>query len=332
MLQLFRISRPRFWMYTVGTFLVGVAATWSVFGLTESVQTLISNGDKGGLTSTVILFFIFVAYLIYFLFAANLLIYWINDIADGDTDQYNDKKQGYESRLQVTSKSLIRSIVKQHLLFIFVVVVLLSAFAINEISWQSSLPSVILDILPPLRIQVTFALVWFVSIGLSAFPYWVSFFFFSIFYSLPPIRAKAKPFLDGIFNALYIIPWLIGYLTFGWLSSEISWIGFGAWWLRCIAMHTYSAIPDIIPDQQAGLTTTAVLLWSRRTLVYCWALWTIASILWSIALWPIAYIFGIVYLILVALTTQYPIMQVYKRFPLINAIIWFILFWIIAWP
>jgi 4-hydroxybenzoate polyprenyltransferase len=28
----------------------------------------------------------------YFVFAANILIYGVNDIADGDTDQFNEKK------------------------------------------------------------------------------------------------------------------------------------------------------------------------------------------------------------------------------------------------
>ncbi|NCQ82272.1 hypothetical protein GW750_05760 [bacterium] len=35
---------------------------------------------------------------------------------------------------------------------------------------------------------------------------YILFLFTSLFYSLPPIRAKAKPFLDGTFNILYILP------------------------------------------------------------------------------------------------------------------------------
>gem|GEM_PF-2272145 len=39
----------------------------------------------------------------------------------------------------------------------------------------------------------------------------IIFRFFGIFYSSKPIRAKTIPFIDGIFNILYIIPGLLGY-------------------------------------------------------------------------------------------------------------------------
>lgn len=41
----------------------------------------------------------------YFLFSANLFVYGVNDIADGDTDKHNIKKQGYEDALQENQKS-----------------------------------------------------------------------------------------------------------------------------------------------------------------------------------------------------------------------------------
>jgi lycopene elongase/hydratase (dihydrobisanhydrobacterioruberin-forming) len=46
-----------------------------------------------------------------------------------------------------------------------------------------------------------------------------------------------------------------------------------------MAMHAYSAIPDIQPDTEAGLTTTAVYLGKQGTLIYCGLLWVAAAIL-----------------------------------------------------
>lgn len=49
--------------------------------------------------------------------------------------------------------------------------------------------------------------------------------------------------------------------------------------LRCMAMHAYSAIPDIEPDAAAGLKTTAVVLRKQGTLLYCRLLRGIAAVL-----------------------------------------------------
>jgi len=77
--QLISISRPRFWLYELGTFLIGVFA-----GLTF-------------LSSEILVPVIVFAF--YFLFPANLLIYGINDVFDYETDLKNPKKFGYEQVL-----------------------------------------------------------------------------------------------------------------------------------------------------------------------------------------------------------------------------------------
>lgn len=76
MLDLIRISRPRFWLYLFGPYLVGLAA-----GATSSSVFFRSD---------VILFGL------YFLLPANLLVYGINDIFDFETDRLNPKKTEYE--------------------------------------------------------------------------------------------------------------------------------------------------------------------------------------------------------------------------------------------
>jgi lycopene elongase/hydratase (dihydrobisanhydrobacterioruberin-forming) len=77
LLSLLKISRPRFWFYTFGPYLLGVTAA------AASRNELIDW--------RVILF------AVYFLFPANLLIYGINDIFDYETDRLNAKKENYET-------------------------------------------------------------------------------------------------------------------------------------------------------------------------------------------------------------------------------------------
>lgn len=75
------ISRPRFWMYVLGTFLVGVIASGNLFLYSDFTTLLL------------ILFGVF------FTLPANLFIYGVNDIYDYQTDIYNDKKVEYETVL-----------------------------------------------------------------------------------------------------------------------------------------------------------------------------------------------------------------------------------------
>lgn len=50
-------------------------------------------------------------------------------------------------------------------------------------------------------------------------------------------------------------------------------------WFWVIAMHCYSAIPDIQPDRQAGLNTTAVYLGKNKSLIYCAILYLLSALL-----------------------------------------------------
>ncbi|HEX6279355.1 MAG TPA: hypothetical protein VFZ49_05000, partial [Pyrinomonadaceae bacterium] len=71
-----QVSRPRFWLYAFGPYLVGLAAA------------IATREDLVRLDA-----FLFG---LYFLFPANLLIYGINDIFDWETDRLNPKKSEYE--------------------------------------------------------------------------------------------------------------------------------------------------------------------------------------------------------------------------------------------
>jgi 4-hydroxybenzoate polyprenyltransferase len=73
---LLKVSRYRFWFYTFGPYIIGVATAASTVKAFADPSTFL--------------------YGLYFLFPANLLIYGINDIFDYETDVLNSKKQGYE--------------------------------------------------------------------------------------------------------------------------------------------------------------------------------------------------------------------------------------------
>ena len=72
-----KVSRPRFWIYVFGPFLIG-----AISAISRKDELLNLN------------FWLFVPF---FLVFANLLIYGINDIFDYETDILNAKKQEYET-------------------------------------------------------------------------------------------------------------------------------------------------------------------------------------------------------------------------------------------
>lgn len=116
----------------------------------------------------------------------------------------------------------------------------------------------------------------------KALPALIGFLLLSISYSAPPLRFKARPFLDSLSNGLYILPLVVTYtaLTQEFPPLEIVLAG----WLWTMAMHTYSAIPDIEPDRKAGISTTATFLGREKTYFYCTLIWTVSAIvsgLWN---------------------------------------------------
>jgi 4-hydroxybenzoate polyprenyltransferase len=79
-MHLLQISRPRFYSYLFGPFLIGGAA---------SFQNPTQFTD---------LFFLL--FLLYFAFPANVFLYGVNDIYDTETDAANPKKRSHEHLLQ----------------------------------------------------------------------------------------------------------------------------------------------------------------------------------------------------------------------------------------
>ena len=274
MSRLFQVSRPRFWFYVFGPFIVGA---------------LVGAPDpRAYLSWTSLLWALF------FLFPANLLIYGANDIFDYETDRRNAKKQGYE---------------------------LLVTPADHRALWRA----IALFCLPfaPLLLWAPRAC-WFCLAG---------FLFFSLFYSAPPIRAKARPILDSVFNVLYIFPGALGYFLTG--GHNFSLALFGAAWLWAMAMHAYSAVPDISADQDANVPTVATFLGLRGTLWFCLVLYVGAAGISLPFLGWLSVVLGAIYTILMVRSlgagTEAGVMKIYRVFPFVNALAGAALWWFAVW-
>ncbi len=107
---LLNVSRPRFWFYIFGPYILGIAA-----GAATRDELLIPS----------------VAFLaVYFLFPGNLLIYGINDIFDYETDRLNEKKIEYETLVERDRyKNLIFAILLANLPFLIPAFILLPQLA-----------------------------------------------------------------------------------------------------------------------------------------------------------------------------------------------------------
>ncbi|MFC7202296.1 prenyltransferase [Haloferax namakaokahaiae] len=109
-----------------------------------------------------------------------------------------------------------------------------------------------------------------------AWPWLVAHFVLAIEYSAPPFRFKTTPILDSVSNGLYILPGVAAYATIAGVNPPALAV-VGAW-LWTMGMHTFSAIPDIEPDRDAGIQTTATFLGERRTYWYCALTWAGAAL------------------------------------------------------
>ena len=186
--------------------------------------------------------------LIWVTFPFNLLIYGINDIFDQETDNINARKGGYEG-----AKIYPNEVVPIWVTVILTNVPFLIYFAIT-LPWQAT--------------------AWMVAYSL-----------FFTFYSAPPLRFKARKYLDALSNTDYAFPLAFVPLALGvepnwWLVA-----GLMAW---SIAKHAYDAIQDIPQDSDTGIITTAVHLGPRNTAIWSAFWWAISTALFAVVNWPVA--------------------------------------------
>jgi 4-hydroxybenzoate polyprenyltransferase len=218
---------------------------------------------------------------VYFTLPANLLIYGVNDIFDYETDKHNPKKSSYEVLVKPKDqKKLWRFIGITNAPFL-----LLLPFIGEQARW-----------------------------GVAGF------LFFSYFYSAPPLRAKVRPFVDSMFNVLYVFPAVIGYgLVSGKLPDPFLFLAALLW---CMAMHAYSAVPDIASDRKAGIHTIATKLGRQGTLLFCLTSYVLAAWLSWPQLGTFSVVAGVLYvgLMLASIATKdrTALFKIYTYFPYIN--------------
>lgn len=264
--KLIKVSRPRFWLYTAGPFLLGY-----IVGLPSGYREVYP--------------FVFWALLLYFLLPANLYLYGINDVFDRDTDALNRKKDDKEHRLAQQER--------RQLIIVLAAVLVVSAGMLLII---------------PAR--------WWWLFGL--------FLLLSTFYSAPPLRFKARPFLDSYSNVLYVTTGFLGYALSADRLPPLAMIVAAACWAA--GMHAYSAIPDIEPDREAGVRTVAVALGKRPALLFVAGNWLIFAVL---VISTLGVVGGLTLLypaipLLLYLRERWDIEKVYWWFPALNGLMGFL--------
>lgn len=265
--QLLKVSRPRFWMYFIGTYLIGIGAA------TNFNEALSQN------------FNIF-WWLLFFTLPANLFVYGVNDVSDEDTDAFNNKKGTYEAKVQSSEKKIIL--------------------------WSGIVSMVVF-------------LPMFFSITSSELIALVIFIIFGFIYSLPPIRLKARPYIDSLSNGvLYTMPGIIGFYAAG--GQEIYWLPYLAGALWASIMHLYSAIPDIEADTKANIKTTATILGAKKSLILCFTGYFLIGVMIFVAGFKVMSLLAIPYLVLIGLSIKAfkkssSVFTIYKAYPYVTYIV-----------
>lgn len=184
----------------------------------------------------------------------NLLIYGVNDIYDQETDALNSRKGSIEgARIEPREVRLI-------------------AWAVAV----SNLPFLVYFVvaLPPLAVA---AILLYAGVF--------------VFYSAPPLRFKARPFLDSLSNAAYALPLLIVPVALG---ADPLWPAVAGLFAWSVAKHTFDAVQDIDEDRAAGIDTTAVRLGSRGAAFWSGAWWLVSTVLFAVVSVPVAVVNAVI--------------------------------------
>ena len=172
----------------------------------------------------------------------NLLIYGVNDVFDQETDAKNPRKGSLEG--------------------------------------AKILPEEVLPIWRGVLLTNVPFLIYFVSVMPYRAALWILLYaVLFVGYSAPPLRFKARPYLDSLSNAAYAFPLVFVPLA---LESPVVWpaaLGLMAW---SAAKHTFDASQDLDEDRRVGIKTTAVRLSIKGVVLWSGAWWTIATICFAL--------------------------------------------------
>jgi 4-hydroxybenzoate polyprenyltransferase len=129
-------------------------------------------------------------------------------------------------------------------------------------------------------------LAWFaVTLPPAALAWIAAYALVFVFYSAPPLRFKARPYLDSISNAAYAFPLVLVPYALGDSPVWAAALGLMAW---SAAKHTYDAVQDIDEDRGVGITTTAVRLGVRGVVAWSGAWWAVSTVCFALVNIPVA--------------------------------------------
>lgn len=154
----------------------------------------------------------------------------------------------------------------------------------------------------------------------AAWPWIAAFLALGAAYSSPPVRFKTTPLLDSISNGLYIMPAGAAYAVVS--GSQPPLIAVLGGWLWAMGMHTFSAIPDIEPDRETGIRTTATVLGERRTYAYCGVCWLASAVAFGaldVRLGALMLVYPA--LVVAVVTSSVAVDRAYWWFPAINTLV-----------
>lgn len=172
----------------------------------------------------------------------NLLIYGLNDLSDREEDARSSRKGGWQgARLTLAEGGpLLRATLLLNVPALLLLTLLLPPAATTVLLLSAAL---------------------FVA------------------YSLPPLRLKGRPFLDGLSNVAYALPLILPALTLG---SSVPWGPLLALMSYSVGKHAFDAAQDIPADRAAGTRTVATTLGVRGSAAYALTWFALAAAL----LWP----------------------------------------------
>ncbi|WP_435359361.1 prenyltransferase [Haloarchaeobius sp. DFWS5] len=167
-------------------------------------------------------------------------------------------------------------------------------------------------------------LVFFLVLPIEAAIALVAYYVLAIEYSAPPLRFKTNPFLDSLSNGLYILPGVVAFAAIaGEFPPALAILG---GWLWTMAMHTFSAIPDIDPDREAGIATTATFLGDSRTYAYCGVVWLAAAVSFALVDWRLGALLAVYPVFVTGIAvSDVAVDRAYWWFPFVNTVVGFLM-------
>jgi 4-hydroxybenzoate polyprenyltransferase len=244
-----------------------------------------------------------VALFAYFLVPANVYLYGVNDLFDADVDAENPKKTDIDAENPKKEGRDAREVRYR------------GGVGVSAIVALCGLAGVALA-----GVLVTDLLDADATAGLWV----VAFLVLGYAYSAPPFRLKTTPPLDSVSNGLYVLPGAAAYVALAGEQPPL--LALVGGWLWAMAMHTFSAVPDVEPDRRAGIRTTATRLGERGALAYCGGCWLLAAVAFGLLDLRAGVLLGLYPLLAVAVAeTGVPISRAYWWFPAINALVGMVL-------